>query len=194
MYDFGLPVTLQASIANPLAAATTDCTLPQGNAGFVVPTGYKFHALFISVMSNADLTAGTLIAKVAADSTELTGGPTATLSDTVQKASGTKRVGADPIAAGKVVSLSVTTDAGYLPVTADIDVVMAGVFVTSMKLTVISKYTSQKAQYEAGREIEVSPEEADFLMNDAPGCFEPVETAPVDDDQDTGEKEETAPG
>jgi hypothetical protein len=127
MYDFGLPVTLQASIANPLADAITDCLLPQGNAGFVVPTGYKFHPLFISVASNADLTAGTLTAKVIADGTELTGGPTAVLSDTVQKAAGVQRVGADPIVAGKVVGISVTTNAAYLPVTADIDAVLTGV-------------------------------------------------------------------
>lgn len=126
-YDFGLPVTLQASLANPLADAVTDCALPQGNAGFVVPTGYKFHALMISVMSNADLTAGTLTAKVTADGTELAAGPQAELSDTVQKAAGVQRVGADPVAAGKVIGISVTTNAGYLPVTADIDAVLTGV-------------------------------------------------------------------
>lgn len=127
-YDFGLPVTIHLEKANPLAGATTDLVFgTQGGVGFVVPTGYKFHPMFISVASSADLTAGTLTAKVTADGTELTGGPVAVLNDTVQKAAGVQRVGADPIAADAVVGVSVTTDAGYLPVTADIDAVLTGV-------------------------------------------------------------------
>lgn len=56
-----------------------------------------------------------------------------------------------------------------------------------MKMKCISGYSSQKAQYQAGQEIEVSEAEAAFLMNDAPGCFQEAEevqekefSAPVD--------------
>jgi hypothetical protein len=124
--DDGIDVTLTFAIANPGAAATTDLTLAQGNAGFVVPAGYQFHPICISGASNADLTAGTATFKVTRDGTELTNGPTAALSDTVQKKAGVQRVDADPIAAGVVVGVSVTTDAGYLPVTADLDAILVG--------------------------------------------------------------------
>jgi hypothetical protein len=123
----GFPVSFQVAIANPAANATTAATAAQGNGGLVVPTGYKFHPMLISVSSNADLTAGTLIAKVTDNGTVLANGPIATLSDLVQYASGLQRAQVEPIAAGRRVGASVVTDAGYLPVTADIDILVSGV-------------------------------------------------------------------
>lgn len=124
-YDIsGLPVTFEVSTANPAAGATVDLTLPQGGAGFVVPAGYVAHPVLISATSNADLTAGTATFRVIDDGAELANGPAAILSDTVQRAAGTARVGAAPIAAGSIVSASVVTDAGYLPTTADLDAVV----------------------------------------------------------------------
>lgn len=126
-FPHGMPVTLQFEAANPNAGATTDFVQGQGNTGFVVPAGYAFHAVCVSAASNADLTAGTATIKVTDSGDELTSGPTAVLSDTVQRASGVMRVGAQPIAAGHIVGVSVTTDAGYLPITADLDAVLVGI-------------------------------------------------------------------
>lgn len=127
MGSAGFPVSFQVAIANPAANATTAATAAQGGAGLVVPTGYEFHPLLISVTSNADLTAGSLIAKVTDNGTALANGPIATLSDLVQVAAGVQRAQVEPIAAGHKVGASVVTDAGYLPVTADIDVLVSGV-------------------------------------------------------------------
>jgi hypothetical protein len=125
-YPGGLAVTLQFSAANPGAGATAAMKFVQGGVGLKVPPGYKFHPLCLHGESNADLTAGTATFKVTADTTALANGPQAALADTVQVAVGVKGVGAEPIAAGAIVGVSVTTDAGYLPVTADMDAVLIG--------------------------------------------------------------------
>jgi len=39
------------------------------------------------------------------------------------------------------------------------------------KLLVISEYINRMERYQKGDEIEVDPLHAEFLMNDAPGCF-----------------------
>lgn len=122
----GTDVTLIFSIANPGAGATTALTFPQGSTGFKVPTGYEFHPICLSGSSNADLTGGTATFAVSAAGTVIANGPTAVLSDTVQQAVGVKRVDAGPIAAGVLVGVSVTTSAGYLPTTADLDAVLIG--------------------------------------------------------------------
>jgi len=125
--DDGISVSIALSLANPGAAATTNLLAPQGNlSGFIVPTGYKFHPLLLSGVSNADLTAGTATFKATDNDTELVNGPAPVLSDTVQQASAVARVGIEPIAAAHKVGISVTTDAGYLPVTADLDAVLIG--------------------------------------------------------------------
>lgn len=121
----GTDVTLIFSLANPGASATTALTLPQGNTGFKVPPGYQFHPICLSGSSNADLTAGTATFAVTAGGV-VGNGPTAVLSDTVQQAVGVKRVDAAPINAGVLVGVSVTTSAGYLPTTADLDAVLIG--------------------------------------------------------------------
>lgn len=122
----GIPVTLQFEIANPAAGATTDLTLAQGGSGFVVPTGFAFYPLVLGGVSNADLTAGTATFQVIFDGTEQANGPSAQLADTVQRATGVARFGAVKAAAGTIVGVSVTTNAGYLPVTADLDAVLIG--------------------------------------------------------------------
>lgn len=128
-YEFGFPITLQFELANPNANTTTDMDFggDGGAGGFVVPAGYAFHPMLLSVDSNADLTAGTLTAKVIDNGTELVHGPAPALSDEVQHAAAVQRIGPQPIAAGHVVGVSVTTTSGYLPITADIVAVLAGV-------------------------------------------------------------------
>ena len=124
IYDHGIDVTLTLSIANPAAAGTTDAALAQGGPGFIVPTGYEAHPICLSVRSNADLTGGTATFQVIDNGTELANGPSVVLSDTVQEGVGAARVGTAPIAAGRTVGVSVTTNAGYLPVTADHDIIL----------------------------------------------------------------------
>jgi hypothetical protein len=123
-YTKGVEVSLTLSVANPAAAATTALTLPQGGSGFVVPAGYVAHPICLSATSNADLTAGTATFRVTDDTVINVNGPSPVLSDLVQRASAVARVGAAPIAAGHVVGVSVVTDAGYLPITADLDAVL----------------------------------------------------------------------
>lgn len=126
-YEHGLPITLQFGAANVSADGVTDLTFPNGGAGFIVPAGYKFHAVALHAESNADLTGGTATFAVIADGAELANGPTAALADTVQSAVGVKRVGAEPIAAGAVVAVSATTSAAFAPTTADVDAVLIGI-------------------------------------------------------------------
>lgn len=122
----GFPISFQVAIANPSASATTAATAAQGNGGLVVPTGYAFHPLLISVSSNADLSGGTLIAKVTDNGTALANGPIATLADTVQYAAGLQRAQVEPIAAGHRVGAQVVADGSYAPTTADIDITVSG--------------------------------------------------------------------
>jgi len=44
-----------------------------------------------------------------------------------------------------------------------------------MKLYVDKKYRNREVEYTAGKTIEVPEDEAEFLLKDAPGCFEVVE-------------------
>lgn len=127
-YGFGLDVSFQLQLANPSANASTAMVLSAagGNPGFVVPTGYKFHPVCLSLASNADLSAGTILAKVTDNTTAILNGPQPVLSDEVQKATGIARVGIAPIAAGHVVGVTLTADANYLPVTADYDAILIG--------------------------------------------------------------------
>lgn len=122
----GYPISFTLSLANPAAAASTAMTQPQGNTGFVVPAGYAFHPMVLSLASNADLTAGTATAKVTDNGTVISGGPEPALSDTVQQAAAVARPQVAPIAAGHTVGIKLVTDAGYLPVTADHDAVLSG--------------------------------------------------------------------
>lgn len=126
--DDGIAVSIALSLANPGASATTNLLAPQGNlSGFIVPTGYKFHPLHLSVVSNADLTGGTATAKVTDNDTELVNGPAPVLSDLVQQASAVARVGIEPIAAAHKVGISITTDGSYAPTTADLDAHLIGI-------------------------------------------------------------------
>lgn len=129
-YDFGVDVTLTFAAANPAANATTALTLAQGGAGFVVPPGYKFHALCLSGGSNADLTAGnaTFVVRAtpAGGSAGTVAGLSTALADTVQSSVALAHVGAVTVPAGAVVGLAVVTDAAYAPVTADLDAVLIG--------------------------------------------------------------------
>jgi len=126
-FQDGMPITLVFSKANVEPNTTTALTLPQGGVGLKVPTGYAFHALLISGESNADISAGTGIFKATANTTVLTNGPSATLSDLVQVASGVMRPHAEPITAGKIVGVSVVTDANWSANTVDLDAVLVGV-------------------------------------------------------------------
>ena len=126
-YDKGLAVTLHFILANCPANATTALTLPNGGAGLVVPTGYKFHAMALHGESDSDLTAGTITFKVRASGTALASGPTAALSDTVQAATGVARPGVDGIAAASVVAVEAVANSALAPATCGLDAVLIGV-------------------------------------------------------------------
>jgi hypothetical protein len=124
----GFPVTLGFILANAGSGATTDLTLPQAGTGWLVPTGYKFHALHLSGSASAAIdTGGTATLKVIDDGTELVSGPEPVLSNTNQRNQAVKASGVQPIAAGSVLSVSVTTNGTYGPVTLDIDAVLTGI-------------------------------------------------------------------
>ncbi len=127
-YPHGISWSIQFSLPNPLESATTNTVLSSGGANndFLVPTGYEFHPQMITVVGSADITAGTIIANVTANGTALTTGPTVTLSDLVQEAVATNRVGTEPIAAGDSVGVNVVADASYAPNTIDYDVSLIG--------------------------------------------------------------------
>jgi hypothetical protein len=126
-YSDGLPVTLHFTGANIVENATTGLTFTNGGAGLKVPTGYAFHPIMLHGESNADVSAGTAIFKVTANTTAGVNTPTATLSDLIQVAVGVQRPGVEPIAAGKIVGVSVVADANFAPNTADMDAVLVGV-------------------------------------------------------------------
>ena len=122
----GFPVTLQLSKANPAADGDSVLSLPQGN-GFVVPAGYTFRPLYLVVKSNADLSAGTATFKLAVDGTAVIGYHTCILSHGVQSQQTAFYRKQTQIAAGGEITVIMTADAAYLPVTADIDAVLFGV-------------------------------------------------------------------
>ena len=126
---FGELITLQFILANLAKNGTTDMTLPGGNTGLLVPTGYAFHPVFLQISSNADLTAGTVTGKVIADGTELAKGPAPVLSDTVQSASAVIKYGLEPLAAGEVAGVSLTASSDLAPETADFDAILMGYLV-----------------------------------------------------------------
>lgn len=115
--DDGIAVTLQFIKANlGTGAATTDMTFGQAGTGFIVPAGYKFHAVCLSLTFTGTLDAGATVAgKVIDNGTELTSGPVASISQAASDtgAVGVARAGAQPIAAGHVVGVSLTTNASY---------------------------------------------------------------------------------
>lgn len=49
------------------------------------------------------------------------------------------------------------------------------------RLLVLSDYSNQSVSYRAGAEIEVDPNEAEWLMRDSPGSFAKAPDAPVMD-------------
>jgi hypothetical protein len=124
------PISVIFSIVNAAASSTVDGTLAQGTAGFVVPTGYEFHALALSSYINDSITAGLLTIKVTDDGTELVNGPEIAMTSAADFGAGVKQLGAQPIAAGSVVGVSGTGDASLAPDgTADLDVVLLGALV-----------------------------------------------------------------
>jgi hypothetical protein len=115
--DDGISVTLHFIKANlGTGAATTDMTLAQAGTGYAVPTGYKFHPVLLALTFTGTLDAdATVIAKVIDNGTELVHGPVAQVdqADADTHNTGVARVGGQPIAAGRVVGVSLTTDADY---------------------------------------------------------------------------------
>lgn len=122
----GFPVTLQLSKANPSAEGDSVLTLAQGN-GFVVPEGYTFRPLYLVVKSNVDLSAGAATFKLASDGTAITGYHTCILSHGVQFKQTAFYRKQTQIPAGSEITVIMTADAAYLPVTADMDAVLFGV-------------------------------------------------------------------
>jgi hypothetical protein len=130
---YGHSISMTFSLANPGAGATGVLLSAQANVGFVVPPGYSFHATVLQASSNAVLTAGQAVFNVTDNTVALVGGPTVTLISTgpTQQAAGVQRISVAPIVAGHIVGVNVVTNAGYLPVTADVDVVLSGVLIAA---------------------------------------------------------------
>ena len=130
-YRNGLPVTLQFGAADVPANTTTDLAFAQGGAGWPVPTGYDFYPQTLAVISNADLTAGTLTGKVTSNGTAVTSGPEPALNNTVQYATAVIDPLSPKVVAGARVGVEVVANSSYAPVTADIDAVVTGVLIPS---------------------------------------------------------------
>lgn len=132
----GLPMTTSWGSANLGANTTAAATIVTGSAsttldGFIVPTGYTFKPLYCYLESNADLTAGTCTAKVTANNTAILNGPEPQLSDTVQNTHAvTRELACAGVAAGDYVGVHVI-GASLAPTTAEIDVILVGVFVNA---------------------------------------------------------------
>jgi hypothetical protein len=130
----GLPLSMTFSLANPGAGATGVLLSAQAGVGFTVPAGYVFHAMGLFASSNAALTAGTATFNVTDNTVAVSNGPTALLSSVAGSTLnnvGLQRLGAAPIVAGHVVGVNIVTTAAYLPVTADVDVVLVGTLIAA---------------------------------------------------------------
>ena len=127
----GFPVSIHFNLANLAQGATTAMTIPgQANTGYLVPTGYKFVPMLLALASNADLTAGSSVAKVTDNGTAIAGGPEPTLSDLVQQATAVARnTQSAGIAAGHAIGVKLTGDGSYAPATADYDALLSGVMI-----------------------------------------------------------------
>lgn len=107
----GFPVTVHFIGTNVALSTTAALTLPDTGAGYVIPTGYVGHAVVLSASASAALTAGaTGTFAVTDDGTALGAGPAPVVSNSARSAAAVARVGAQPIAAGSVVAVSVTTN------------------------------------------------------------------------------------
>lgn len=123
-------LSLNFLVANVTANDTpTDGTLAsgQGATGAKVPSGYKFHPNFIYARSNAAITAGSIAVKVTAGGTELTNGPTVTLSSSAQDGAAIARPHLDPIDENVVIGASGTGSGTLDTATKDLDIVVSGV-------------------------------------------------------------------
>ena len=118
------PVTLGFVATNIATNTTAALTLDQGGAGWVIPTGYVGHALQLAAAMNATAAAGASIAfKVRDDGTALDNGPVVTLTSSSRTGSAVQALGAEPMAAGSVVSVQVTANTSGAA-TEDADVVL----------------------------------------------------------------------
>jgi hypothetical protein len=57
-----------------------------------------------------------------------------------------------------------------------------------MQLRVVSQYVNRNVGYQPGQIIDVSPEEAVWLMTDAPSCFEEVVEVPAESKSDSSDQ------
>lgn len=126
-YPDGLPITLQFIAANIVENATTNLTLGSGGVGITVPTGYKFHPVMLFAESNAEINTDSAALKVTANTTALVNGPSVTLDANTQTGYSTARVGAEGIAAGKVIGVNAVVGVNFAPNTLDIDAVLVGI-------------------------------------------------------------------
>ena len=125
--DDGIHVTLNFGVANKEPNTTSNLALQQGYTGFLVPTGYNFHAMYLGGSTGANISAGSGVFNVTDNGTALANGPTVTLNATVEQSHDVERIGTQPIAAGHFVGVNFVADANFAPNTADLDAVLVGV-------------------------------------------------------------------
>jgi len=121
-YNRGFNTTIEFGLANIGASATnTAMTSAQGALGFIVPAGMYAVVLYLNVESNADLTAGTATFNITSDGTIIGNTPSVVLdaAGTVRRNTSVGRMGTHKITAGKRIGVGITTNAGYLPTSAD---------------------------------------------------------------------------
>lgn len=107
----GFPVTVQYVGTNVALSTTATLTLDQSGVGYTVPTGYVGHAVALAGSASAALTTGASVTfKVLDDGTALDNGPQPALDGDTRSAVAVERLGTEPMAAGSVVAVSVTTN------------------------------------------------------------------------------------
>ncbi len=122
------PVTLHFIKANIATGTTAALAFDQGGAGYEIPSGYVGHAVALSAAINATASAkASIVFKVRDDGTALNNGPEVTITSASRTGAAVKGVGAEPMAAGSVVSLQVTAN-GTGAATEDADAFLSMVF------------------------------------------------------------------
>jgi len=123
-----IPVSLSYRFQEVQANATNRLTLPNGGAGFKVPTGYAFHPRMIHAELDTAVTAQSIALSVAADGVAVSG-LSVTLNASAQVAVSAQRPQVVKIAAGAVVSVVAVAAPGFTPTTAGLDVVLSGLLI-----------------------------------------------------------------
>lgn len=127
---YGMPITMHFQATDPAANATTVCITDLTGVGYMVPAGYVFHPMVLQVTADTAVTAQQAQFDVTDNTAIIAVSPSvilSTVAGSTLSGATAQRLGANPIAAGHIVGVKVTTPVGYLPITDDYDVLLHGV-------------------------------------------------------------------